>query len=183
MPSDNGSAKPVEPSPRVLPPAWLMGNNLKITSHGKTTQIGKKGITDWKSVSQGAPVTTTTANAITGAAAAAITNAHVGVSESNHLPDISLPSCPGALSPTKNLKKKLTPMTNLTTSMHPNGTFSGTLDSNYFATPVSIHSSSFKLLLMVNLNVSFSGIHRHHCRKTMRRRRTPDNTMHLLVDP
>lgn len=138
IPSENGSAKPAEPSPRVLPPAWLMGNNLKITSHGKTTQIGKKGITDWKSVSQsqGATATTTTNTNATGVAAAAITNAHVGstvTGESSH--QISLPSCPGALSPTKNLKKKLTPM--------PNVNFSGTLESNYFATPVS----SFLLLL------------------------------------
>lgn len=125
----------LDPSPRVLPaPAWLMGN-LKITSHGKTTQIGKKGgggMTDWKSVSQNSTTTTTTSST---------TNAHAGQAanaELNHLPEISLlPSCPGALSPTKNLKKKLTPMTNLTTSMHPNVSFNNALDASYFATPVS----------------------------------------------
>lgn len=122
--------KQTEPSPRVLPPpAWLMGN-LKITSHGKTTQIGKKGITDWKSVSQNATTGSTNAQLGGGGGGGqAITN-----SESNHLPEISLlPSCPGASSPTKVLKKKLTPM-----SMHPNVSFNtNNLDANYFQTPVS----------------------------------------------
>lgn len=122
-------AKQGDPSPRVLPPpAWLMGN-LKITSHGKTTQIGKKGLTDWKSVSQNTTTTTSTTNAHAGATAN---------TELNHLPEISLlPSCPGALSPTKNMKKKLTPMTNLTSSMHPNVSFNNALDASYFTTPVS----------------------------------------------
>lgn len=115
---DNNRA---DPSPRVLPtPAWLMGN-LKITSHGKTTQIGKKGVTDWKSV-VGSQNTTNP----------------IGNTENGHLPEISLPSCPGALSPAKNLKaKRLVPMTNLTASMHPPQNYANNLDGNYFATPVS----------------------------------------------
>lgn len=38
-------------SPRILPPPpWLTGN-LKVSSHGKITQIGKRGvITDWKTI-------------------------------------------------------------------------------------------------------------------------------------
>lgn len=43
-------------SPRVLPPPpWLTGtSNLKITSQGKTTQIGKRGVvTDWKTITNG----------------------------------------------------------------------------------------------------------------------------------
>lgn len=123
-----------DPSPRVLPPpAWLMGN-LKITSHGKTTQIGKKGVTDWKSVSQNNATSTTGPMSL------------ISNPEANHLPEISLlPSCPGASSPTKVLKKKLTPMSNLTTSMHPNVSFNNNninnLDSNYFATPVSLEAT------------------------------------------
>lgn len=130
---DMGHMPQAEPSPRVLPPpAWLMGN-LKITSHGKTTQIGKKGITDWKSVSQNATTSTTT-----GVTMSTSTVAVGNYTEPSHLPEISLlPSCPGASSPTKNLKKKLTPMTNLTTSMNPNVSFNSQLDANYFSTPVS----------------------------------------------
>lgn len=112
------TVKATEPSPRVLPtPAWLMGN-LKITSHGKTTQIGKKGMTDWKSVSQN----TNTAS-----------NASTTGETSSHLPEISLPT-----GPTKNLKKKLTPMTNVTTNLHPNVSFNNAIDANYFTTPVSV---------------------------------------------
>lgn len=123
-----------EPSPRVLPtPAWLMGN-LKITTHGKTTLIGKKGgggVTDWKSVSQNAANST----------AISTNNAHLGsnlpmtnAEQANHLPEISVPGQITS-SPTKNLKKKLTPMTNLTMH-HPNVSFSNNLDSSYFNTPV-----------------------------------------------
>lgn len=129
-----------DPSPRVLPtPAWLMGNS-KITSHGKTTQIGKKGITDWKSVSgqNNANITGTINN-----------------SENGHLPDIILPSCPGALSPAKILKpKKLNPMTNLTQTA-PN--FAKNLEGSLFATPVSDSTEKEVLDILIIFLSYFSG--------------------------
>lgn len=82
-----------EPSPRVLPPPqWLTGN-LKITSQGKTTQIGKRGITDWKTISSSNPALSTS----------------IPIPGKDDL--FTLPNCPGAsTSPYKGLKKKLSPM-------------------------------------------------------------------------
>lgn len=83
-----------EASPRILPPPpWLSGN-LKVMAQGKVTQIGKRGITDWKSVG---------------------TTSKTAVEPSEFL----LPNCPGAsTSPYKGNKKKLSPMSNLPIDHH-----------------------------------------------------------------
>lgn len=98
-----------EVSPRVLPPPpWLTGN-LKVSSQGKTTQIGKRGITDWKSIG------------------GKHTSSDLGISNhqyNHHLPssssDFLLPDCPGAsISPYKaSGKKKLTPMVSVSSELH-----------------------------------------------------------------
>lgn len=109
-------------SPRVLPPPpWLTGN-LKVTAQGKTTQIGKRGITDWKSVG------TTTATSQIGAlpsATPSIINKSLSTSDAQHTNEFLLPNCPGATaSPFKGNKKKLSPMLSTLSDHHvlQNGT-------------------------------------------------------------
>ena len=120
-----------EPSPRTLPPPpWLTGN-LKITSHGKTTQIGngngKRRITDWKSVGIN--------NNGHGAELSSSKN-HNGDSV-NGGTEFILPNCPGAtLSPYKssqsnsNAKKKLSPMPNFSPDNHMSATPVSLIDQN-----------------------------------------------------
>lgn len=90
-----------ELSPRILPPPpWLTSSNIKVNtvnSHGKPTQITKRSLTDWKSV-----------GTITGTAKS---NAPSEVNE------FLLPNCPGASSPLKGNRKKLSPMVNFSDSL------------------------------------------------------------------
>ncbi len=89
-----------ESSPRILPPPpWLTSSNhVKVNTHGKSTQITKRSLTDWKSV-----------GTITGTA------------KGNNLPseanEFLLPNCPGATSPLKGSRKKLSPMINFSDSL------------------------------------------------------------------
>lgn len=108
-------------SPRILPPPpWLTGN-LKVTAQGKTTQIGKRGITDWKSVGGAMSTTNVVSSTINATATGAATipssttikSTTATVSESlNH--ELLLPNCPGAstspLKSTAGNRKKLSPM-------------------------------------------------------------------------
>lgn len=114
MPLGN-SEQSKEASPRNLPPPpWLTAANLKVSAHGKSTQIGKRGLTDWKSIGVGGKHS----------------SSDLGVSHTNHQytsnhilhhhfnlqpssnNDFLLPDCPGASSsPFKaSGKKKLQPM-------------------------------------------------------------------------
>lgn len=99
-------------SPRTLPPPpWLTGN-LKVTAQGKTTQIGKRGITDWKSVG-GTNVVSNTMNGAANPSSTTLKSTTAPGSESlNH--EFLLPNCPGAsTSPFKSTagnRKKLSPM-------------------------------------------------------------------------
>lgn len=94
-------------SPRLLPPPWLTGN-LKITTQqeGKSVhQIGKRGMTDWKSTAAsntnatGKPQHSTTPSAASTCTTIGATadNAAVATSDgSGFLTDLLLPTCPGA---------------------------------------------------------------------------------------
>lgn len=82
-------------SPRILPPPpWLTSSNIKVNTHGKPTQITKRSLTDWKSV-----------GTITGTAKNIETN------------EFLLPNCPGATSPLKGNRKKLSPMINFSENL------------------------------------------------------------------
>lgn len=107
-------------SPRILPPPpWLTGN-LKVTAQGKTTQIGKRGITDWKSVgtittaagAAAAAATTTISGSTTNGQQGAMTKSTTAAGDpSCGNNEFLLPNCPGATaSPYKGNKKKLSPM-------------------------------------------------------------------------
>lgn len=94
----NTSESNKELSPRVLPPPpWLTSSNIKVNTLGKSTQIAKRSLTDWKSV-----------GTITGTAK------HNVPSEAN---EFLLPNCPGATSPLKANRKKLSPMINFSDSL------------------------------------------------------------------
>lgn len=87
-----------ELSPRILPPPpWLTSSNIKVNTQGKSTQITKRSLTDWKSVGT---ITGTTKGNIN--------------SDAN---EFLLPNCPGATSPLKGNRKKLSPMTNLSDNL------------------------------------------------------------------
>lgn len=147
-----------EASPRILPPPpWLTAANLKVSAHGKTTQIGKRGITDWKSIGGGGKHT----------------SSDLGLGHSNHLytsnhlshhhlqpsgttNDFLLPDCPGASSsPFKaSGKKKLQPM---------GGSVSSELHSlplnhpNNLVTPVSRTTGNWlKRILLITISVFFT---------------------------
>lgn len=103
-----------ETSPRILPPPpWLTGN-VKVTAQGKTTQIGKRGITDWKSVGG----TMSTINVVSNTTATIPTTTTIKSTTSPSTESLNqeflLPNCPGAsTSPFKNTagnRKKLSPM-------------------------------------------------------------------------
>lgn len=99
-----------ELSPRILPPPpWLTSSNIKVNTHGKSTQITKRSLTDWKSV-----------GTITGTAKSNIP------SEAN---EFLLPNCPGATSPLKGNRKKLSPMINFSDTLF--GSVSAILFMNY----------------------------------------------------
>lgn len=114
-----------EASPRILPPPpWLTAANLKVSAQGKSTQIGKRGITDWKSI--GGKHTTSSDLGLSHHS-----NHHLYSSilatqqqQQHHLlatsstNDFLLPDCPGAsCSPYKaSGKKKLQPMGGSVTS-------------------------------------------------------------------
>lgn len=84
-----------ELSPRILPPPpWLTSSNIKVNTHGKSTQVTKRSLTDWKSV-----------GTITGTAKNTETN------------EFLLPNCPGATSPLKGNRKKLSPMINFSDNL------------------------------------------------------------------
>lgn len=91
---ESGTLK--DTSPRILPPPpWLSGNfKVMAGQQGKSTQIGKRGMTDWKSIG---------------------TTSKTSVEPSEFL----LPNCPGAsTSPYKGNKKKLSPMSTLPIDHH-----------------------------------------------------------------
>lgn len=108
-------------SPRILPPPpWLTGN-LKVTAHGKTTQIGKRGVTDWKSVGGTMSTTNVAGSTMNGTAPGAATIPSSTTLKSTTAPgnetlnhEFLLPNCPGAsTSPFKSTagnRKKLSPM-------------------------------------------------------------------------
>lgn len=86
-----------EISPRILPPPpWLTSSNIKVNTQGKSTQVTKRSLTDWKSVG----TITGTAKNIT--------------SDTN---EFLLPNCPGATSPLKGNRKKLSPMINFSDNL------------------------------------------------------------------
>lgn len=107
-------------SPRILPPppSWLTSSGLKYT--GKTIhQIGKRGITDWKSVGTTATAvpTSNSSNLSTNSAEKSTTappDSSFGVNGTLNN-EFLLPNCPGATaSPYKSNvgsnRKKLSPM-------------------------------------------------------------------------
>lgn len=114
-----------EVSPRILPPPpWLTSNNIKVTTQGKSTQIAKRSLTDWKSV-----------GTITGIAKS-------NTSETN---EFLLPNCPGAAtSPLKGSRKKLSPMINF--SDHLFGTPVSVSSYSTFQRPILLHLISEEYL-------------------------------------
>lgn len=108
-------------SPRILPPPpWLTAANLKVSAQGKSTQIGKRGITDWKSIGGGGKHTSSdlglshnnhhyTSNHISHHHPQ---HHHLQTTTTNNNNDFLLPDVPGAsCSPYKaSGKKKLQPM-------------------------------------------------------------------------
>ncbi|XP_037025387.1 cyclin-dependent kinase-like 4 isoform X2 [Bradysia coprophila] len=100
-------------SPRILPPPpWLTSSNIKVNTvntHGKPSQITKRSLTDWKSV-----------GTITGTAKS---NAP---SEAN---EFLLPNCPGASSPLKGNRKKLSPMVNFSENLFGSRNISASSDN------------------------------------------------------
>lgn len=93
-------------SPRLLPPPWLTGN-LKITTQqeGKSVhQIGKRGMTDWKSTAASSNIkphqhsTTPSAASVVAAAPTDSNGATATPADGGggFLTDLLLPTCPGA---------------------------------------------------------------------------------------